>query len=78
MSEIWFSNFRKRADANLENKKDNTFRIFIVGGSTVLGDVLETNDPISARIEKLNENYGELKILMSLILVLVVLCRLKK
>ena len=53
----------KRVDANLENKKDDTFRIFLVGGSTVLGAVLENKfDPISARIEKkLNKNFGESK-----------------
>ena len=44
---------------NFEEKKQNEFRIFIVGGSTVQGRALKDRfDPISARLEKkLNELY---------------------
>ena len=42
-----------RSPTNLEEKEENEFRIFIIGGSTVQGrNLIDKFDPISARIDK--------------------------
>ena len=49
-----------RSPTNLEEKEENEFRIFIIGGSTVQGrNLIDKFDPISARIEKkLNKKFN--------------------
>ena len=60
---------KRKSDKDLSKKKNCIYRIFLVGGSTVIGkDLKDFNDPLSARIEKiLDDSFKDFNIFFEVI-----------